>query len=101
MGNAMVNALMAAGVVFAIGYGWIAHLQNRAGGARVSGPAVIAVVVAPTPTWGQATACRWEAGSPATVRNSTDGGSCSSSDGGSNGGDCGGGGDGGGGGGGD
>ena len=29
MGNAMMNALIAAGVVFAIGYGWITHLQNR------------------------------------------------------------------------
>jgi len=29
MGNALINALIAAGVVFAIGYGWIAHLQNR------------------------------------------------------------------------
>ena len=28
MGNAMVNALIAAGIVFAIGYGWITHLQN-------------------------------------------------------------------------
>jgi len=26
MGNALINALIAAGVVFAIGYGWIAHL---------------------------------------------------------------------------
>lgn len=68
MGNVMVNALIAAGVVFAIGYGWIAHLRTGAGGARVSGPEVMAVVVAPTPTWGQATASRWEAGSPATVR---------------------------------
>ncbi|MBB4377570.1 TPP-dependent pyruvate/acetoin dehydrogenase alpha subunit [Bradyrhizobium sp. SBR1B] len=29
MGNAMINALIAAGVVSAIGYGWITHLQNR------------------------------------------------------------------------
>ncbi|MGY4349376.1 hypothetical protein ACVWXM_005869 [Bradyrhizobium sp. GM7.3] len=29
MGNAMINALIAAGIVFAIGYGWITHLQNR------------------------------------------------------------------------
>ena len=29
MGNAMMNALIAAGVVFAIGYGWFTHLQNR------------------------------------------------------------------------
>ncbi len=29
MGNAMMNTLIAAGVIFAIGYGWFAHLQNR------------------------------------------------------------------------
>lgn len=28
VGNAMINALIAAGIVLAIGYGWIIHLQN-------------------------------------------------------------------------
>lgn len=29
MGNAMINALVAAGVIFGIGYGWFTYLQNR------------------------------------------------------------------------
>ncbi|WP_183244999.1 hypothetical protein [Bradyrhizobium sp. cir1] len=100
MGNAMINALIAAGVVFAIGYGWITHLQNRgqrrsragAGGDGDGGDSY-------SGTSDGFSLGSWfsndSSGSP------TDGGSCSSSDGGSSGGDCGGGGDGGGGGGGD
>ncbi|NUS21969.1 MAG: hypothetical protein HOQ25_19640, partial [Mesorhizobium sp.] len=29
MGNAMINALIAAGIVFAVGYGWFTYLQHR------------------------------------------------------------------------
>lgn len=102
MGNVMVNALIAAGVVFAISYGWIAHLQNRGrrrtrvgaggdGGGRGADTYM-------------GTSDGFSLGSWFSIDrsgSSTDGGSCSSSDGGSSGGDCGGGGDGGGGGGGD
>jgi len=100
MGNAMINALIAAGVVFAIGYGWITHLQNRSqrrsragaggegGGDSYSGSSGDGFSLG---SWF----------SSDSSGNSTDGGSCSSSDSGSSGGDCGGGGDGGGGGGGD
>ncbi|MBH5368687.1 hypothetical protein [Bradyrhizobium glycinis] len=100
MGNAMVNALIAAGIVFAIGYGWIAHLQNRArrsratadsdgrsgGGDSYSG------------TSDGFSLGSWFSGG--SSGSSSDGGNCSSSDSGSSSGDCGGGGDGGGGGGG-
>jgi hypothetical protein len=101
MGNALINALIAAGVVFAIGYGWIAYLQNRGqrrsragagsdggsgGGDSYSG------------TSDGFSLGSWFSGD--SSGNSTDGGSCSSNDSGG-GGDCGGGGDGGGGGGGD
>ena len=98
MGNAMINALIAAGIVFAIGYGWLTHLQNRGrrsragaggdGGSR-SGDA--------------GTSDGFSLGSWFSSDSSgrlSDGGSCSSSDSGSSGSDCGGGGDGGGGGGG-
>ncbi|MEY9879290.1 hypothetical protein [Bradyrhizobium sp. USDA 329] len=102
MGNAMVNALIAAGVVFAIGYGWIAHLQNRgrrrtrvgAGGDGGGSGADTYMGTSDGFSLGS-----WF--SSDRSGSSTDGGSCSSSDGGSSGGDCGGGGDGGGGGGGD
>ncbi|MDA9467281.1 hypothetical protein [Bradyrhizobium sp. CCBAU 53415] len=101
MGNAMVNALIGAGIIFAIGYGWITHLRNRgrcsravagndggsSGGESYSGTSDGFLLG----SW-------FSSGSSG---NSTDGGSCSSSDCGSGGGDCGGGGDGGGGGGGD
>lgn len=96
MGNAMINALIAAGIVFAIGYGWIAHLQNRGqqrsragtggdggGGDTYSGP-----------NDGFSLGSWFSSDSSGS---STDGGSCSSSDSGG-GGDCEGGGDGGGGG---
>ncbi|MEY9179126.1 hypothetical protein ABIG06_000833 [Bradyrhizobium sp. USDA 326] len=100
MGNATVNALIAAGVVLAIGYGWIAHLRNRgqrrsraaAGGDGHGGNTY-------TGTSDGFLLGSWF--SSDRSGSSTDGGSCSSSDGGSSGGDCGGGGDGGGGGGGD
>jgi len=36
MGNAMMNTLIAAGVVFAIGYGWFTHTQNRGRRARAA-----------------------------------------------------------------
>ncbi|MET4386390.1 hypothetical protein ABIB73_002135 [Bradyrhizobium sp. F1.4.3] len=92
MGNAMINALIAAGIIFAIGYGWITHLQNRgqrrsragAGGDGYSG------------TNDGFSLGSWF--SSDSSGSSTDGGSCSSSDSGSAGGDCGGGGDDGGGG---
>jgi hypothetical protein len=35
MGDAMMNSLIAVGVVFAIGYGWL-HLQSRSRGSRVA-----------------------------------------------------------------
>lgn len=99
MGNAMINALIAAGVVFAIGYGWFTHLQNRGrrsraatGGDGGSGDSY------------SGTSNGFSLGSwfpSVSSGSSTDSGSCSSSDSGSSGGDCGGGGDGGGGGGGD
>lgn len=98
MGNAMVNALIAAGVIFAIGYGWISHLQNRGRRSRA------------------AAGTDGRSGDGDSYSGSSDGfsfgtwfssdsssgssDSCSSSDSGSSGGDCGGG-DGGGGGGGD
>ncbi|MBB4261225.1 hypothetical protein GGD65_001894 [Bradyrhizobium sp. CIR18] len=101
MGNAMINALIAAGVVSAIGYGWITHLQNR--GQRRSRAGAGGDGSSSGDTYSGSnngfSLGSWfssdSSGSPA------DGGSCSSSDSGSSGGDCGGGGDGGGGGGGD
>lgn len=96
MGNALVNALIAAGIVFAIGYGWITHLQNRgrrsrAGAGSDGGDSYSGANDGFLGSW-------FSSDSSAS---SSDGGSCSSSDGGSSGGDCGGGADGGGGGGGD
>ncbi|MCK1680483.1 hypothetical protein IVA87_13835 [Bradyrhizobium sp. 147] len=100
MSNALANALIAAGIVFAIGYGWITYLQNRgrrsraaaaSDGGRSSGDGY-------SGTSDGFSLGSWFSGD--STANSTDGGSCSSSDG-SSGGDCGGGGDGGGGGGGD
>ncbi|MCK1541261.1 hypothetical protein IVA98_23845 [Bradyrhizobium sp. 160] len=101
MSNALANALIAAGIVFAIGYGWITYLQNRgrrsraaaaSDGGRSSGDGY-------SGTSDGFSLGGWfssdSAGSP------TDGGNCSSSGGGGSGGDCGGGSDGGGGGGGD
>ena len=91
MGNAMINAAIAAGIVLAIRYGWLAHLQNRDrrpragagdggdGGSYVGSNAGFSLG-------------SWFSG--ASSGNSTDGGSCSSGDGGG-GGDCGGGGGGG------
>ncbi|MCK1358314.1 hypothetical protein [Bradyrhizobium sp. 199] len=101
MGNAMINALIAAGIVLAIGYGWIAHLQNRtqrrsraaAGGDRGNGGDTY------TGSNDGFSLGSWFSGG--SSGSSSDGGSCSSSDSGGGGGDCGGGGDGGGGGGGD
>src|SRR5437870_4878617 len=29
MGSMLINTLTAAGIIFAIGYGWITHVQNR------------------------------------------------------------------------
>jgi hypothetical protein len=98
LGNAMVNALIAAGVIFAAGYGWISRLQNRgrrlravndgnSGGDSYSG------------TSDGFSLAGWFSSDSSGA--SADGGSCSSGDSGSSGGDCGGGGDGGGGGGGD
>lgn len=101
MGNAMVNALIAAGIVFAIGYGGIIHLQNRGRRSRAAAGSDGGSTASDnySGTSDGFSLGSWfssdSSGSP------TDGGSCSSSDGGSSGGDCGGGGDGGGGGGGD
>jgi hypothetical protein len=92
MGNGLVNALIVAGIVFAIGYGWISYLnrggrRSRAGaGGDGSGDVYTASNDGSSPG-------SWFAGD--TSSGSTDTGSCSSSDGGG-GGDCGGGGDGGG-----
>jgi hypothetical protein len=90
MGNAMINALVAAGIVFAIGYGWLTHLQNRgrrsrAGAGGDSGSS----------STGSGTSDGFSLGSwfsSDSSGSSSDGGSCSSSDSGSSGGDCGGGG---------
>ncbi|WP_128927379.1 hypothetical protein [Bradyrhizobium guangxiense] len=93
MGNAMINALIAAGIASAIGYGWFAHLQNRgrrsragAGGDGGSGDTY-------TGSNDGFSLGSWFSGD--SSGNSTDGGSCSSGDSGGGGGDCGGGGGGG------
>ncbi|WP_172786778.1 MULTISPECIES: hypothetical protein [Bradyrhizobium] len=103
MGNAMVNALIAAGIVFAIGYGWIAHLQNRARRSRATAGSDRGSGGGDSNYSGTSDGFSlgsWFSGG--SSGSSSDGGSCSSSDSGSStGGDCGGGGDGGGGGGGD
>lgn len=94
VGNAMINALIAAGVVFAIGFGWITHLQNRgqrrsrAGGGSDGGGDSY------TGTNDGFLLGSWFSGDSAG--NSSDGGNCSADS--SGGGDCSGGGDGGGGG---
>ena len=98
MGNAVMNALIAAWIVFAIGYGWFTHLQNRGRRSRAA-------------TGGDGGGDSYSGTSDGfslgswfsndSSGNSTDAGNCSTSDSGSSGGDCGGGGDGGGGGGGD
>ena len=99
MGNAMMNTLIAAGVIFAIGYGWFAHLQNRGrrsrAGAGSDGRSSGDGYSGASDGFSLGS---WFSGD--SSGNSTDGGSCSSNDSGG-GGDCGGGGDGGGGGGGD
>lgn len=99
--NAMIGALIAAGVVFAIGFGWIAHLQNRS--QRRS-----RIAAGDGNSGGGDTYTRTNDGfwlgswfSGGSSGSSSDAGGCSSSDSGGGGGDCGGGGDGGGGGGGD
>lgn len=96
MGNAMINALIAAGIVFAIGFGWITHLQNRGrrrsravGGSDGGGDSYAG-------TNDGFSLSSWF--SSDSSGSSSDGSNCSSSDSGG-GGDCGGGGDGGGGGG--
>ncbi|MCS3495917.1 hypothetical protein M2189_005124 [Bradyrhizobium japonicum] len=98
MGNAMMSTLIAAGVVFAIGYGWFTRLQNRGRRSRAA-----AGNDGGNGSDGYSGASdgfslgSWF--SSDSSGSSSD--SCSSSDSGSSGGDCGGGGDGGGGGGGD
>ncbi|WP_025034461.1 hypothetical protein [Bradyrhizobium sp. DOA9] len=102
MGNAMVNSLIAAGIVLAIGYGWIAHLQNRARRSRAAAGSDGRSAGADSSYSGTSDGFSlgsWFSGG--SSGNSSEGGNCSSSDSGSSGGDCGGGGDGGGGGGGD
>jgi hypothetical protein len=93
MGYAMINALIAAGIVFAIGYGWIARgeRRSRAGGGSDGGGDSY------SGTNDGFSLGSWF--SSDSSGNTTDGNSCSSSDS-SGGGDCSGG-DGGGGGGGD
>lgn len=93
MGDALTNTLIAAGIVLAIGFGWITHIQNRGrrpraatggdggGGDSYSG-----------------TSDGFSLGSWFSSGSSNDAASCSTSDSGSSSGDCGGGGDGGGGG---
>lgn len=98
MGDALMNTLIAAGIVFAIGVGWFTHIQNRGRRSRAA-------------TGGDAggdsysgTSDSFSLGSwfsSGGSGSSSDAGSCSTSDSGGSGGDCGGGGDGGGGGGGD
>jgi hypothetical protein len=91
MGNAMVNALIVAGVVSAIGYGWITHLQNRGqrrSRARAGGDGSSSGDTASGSNDGVSLGS-WFSGD--SSGSSTDGGSCSSSDSGSGGGDCGGG----------
>ena len=95
MGNAMINALIAAGVVFAIGYGWITHLQNRGQRRSRAGTGGDGGVDTVTGTSDGFSLGSWF--SSDSSGSSTDSGNCSTSDSGG-GGDCGGGGDGGGGG---
>jgi hypothetical protein len=99
MGGALINTLIAAGIVLAIGFGWFTHIQNRGrrpraatggdggGGDSYSGTSD-----------GFSLGSWFSSGSSGS---SSDAASCSTSDSGGSGGDCGGGGDGGGGGGGD
>jgi len=96
MGNATINALIAAGVIFGIGYGWFTYLQNRG---RRSRAAIGNDGDSYAGTSNGFSLGSWFSNDGSG--SSTDNGSCSSSDSGSSGGDCGGGGDGGGGGGGD
>ncbi len=101
MGNAMVNTLIAAGIISAIGYGWFTHIQNR--GRRSRAAAASDGGIGSGDSY-SGTSDSFSLGSwfsSDSSGSSTDDGSCSSSDSGSSGGDCGGGGDGGGGGGGD
>lgn len=98
MGNAMMNTLIAAGVIFAIGYGWFTHLQNRGRRSRAGAGSD-----------GRSSGDGYSGASDgfslgswfSSDSSGSSSDSCSSSDSGSSGGDCGGGGDGGGGGGGD
>jgi hypothetical protein len=100
MGNAMVNALIAASIVFAIGYGWIAHLKNRARRFRATAGRSGGGDSSYSGASDGFSLGDWCPGG--SSGSSTDRGSCWSGDSGSSsGGDCGGGGDGGGGGGGD
>ncbi|WP_028138141.1 hypothetical protein [Bradyrhizobium japonicum] len=101
MGNAMMNALIAAGAVSAIGYGWLVHLQNRRRRSRAGagGDGGSSSETSYSGTNDGFSLGSWFSGD--STGNSTDSGTCSSSDNGGGGGDCGGGGDGGGGGGGD
>lgn len=95
MDNAMMTTLIGAGIAAAIGYGWLAHFQNRhrrraraaAGG---DGGSDSYAGTSDGSSW-----VNWFSGD--TSGSSSDGDNCSSSDSGSSGGDCGGGGDGGGG----
>lgn len=96
MGNAM--ALIAAGIVFAIGYGWIVHLRDGSRRSRATAGGDSASGGGYSGTSDGLSMGSWFSGG--SSGSPTDGGSCASSDGGSSSGDCGGG-DGGGGGGGD
>ncbi|MHC2282516.1 hypothetical protein ACVME8_009159 [Bradyrhizobium diazoefficiens] len=93
MGNAMINALIAAGIVFAIGYGWITHLQNRGRRRSRAGVGSDGGGDSYSGTSDGFSLGSWF--SSDSSGNSTDTGSCSSSDSGSSGADCGGGGGGG------
>nr|WP_236840839.1 hypothetical protein [Bradyrhizobium sp. CCGE-LA001] len=102
MGNAM--ALIVAGIVCAIGYGWIVHLRDggRRSRAIAGGDNGTSSGCGYSGTSDSFALGSWFSGG--SSGSSTDGGTCSSSDGGSSssgGGDCGGGDGGGGGGGGD
>jgi hypothetical protein len=99
MGDAMMNTLIAVGVVFAIGYGWFAHLQSRGRRSRVAAGSDGGGGDSYSGTSDGFLLGSWF--SSDSSGSSIDDGSCSGSDSGGSSGDCGGGGDGGGGGGGD
>ncbi|MCK1709453.1 MULTISPECIES: hypothetical protein [unclassified Bradyrhizobium] len=94
MGSLLVNTLIAAGIISAIGYGWITHLQNRGQPRSRAGAGGDGGDSSYSGTSDGVSLGSWFLSDSSS--NSSDSGGCSSSDSGG-GGDCGGG-DGGGGG---